>query len=317
MKKNHNTALIAAVAVFSIALLAGCRELPGKEAADNQLEQRLSGNFQQEAAQAVRQGIGTATVAVADAVQNTAEKIENQINAEGISREFSTSLPAGSASGLKLDNAVGEIIVTPASGDEINVHATVIVHDRSDNETTAGILDHAEVSIEHKGDSLKVSTHGPGSPKNNLWDWAQKEYGESNFSIHYAIELPDTVRKVEISNNVGTIQLRGLQGTFDIGSNVGSIILQDTFFTGKSAVVTNTGSIELGISGMESGSSLKAKSDIGKISAGLSGSVQCTVKADSELGHIAGIAAGERQDYNGGGPLVSLTTQIGAISVNQ
>jgi hypothetical protein len=66
---------------------------------------------------------------------------------------------------------------------------------------------------------------------------------------------------------------------------------------------------------MDSGSSLKAESDIGKISADLASSVQCTVEAESELGHIAG-AAGGKQDYNGGGPLVTLTTQIGAISVN-
>lgn len=316
MKKNHNTAIIAAVAVFSIALLAGCRELPGKEAADQQLEQQLSGNFQQEAAEAVKQSIGKATVTLGDAVQTTTDKIEQKINDEGISREFSTSLPAGSASEFKLDNVLGEISLVPASGDEIVVKATVVVHERSSNDAASEVLDHAEVSIEHKSGVLTVSAHGEDSPKKNLWDWSQKEYGHSDFSINYVVELPNTVNHVEINNNVGSTQLRGLQGTFDIVSNVGSIILQDTVFTGKSSIKSNTGSIELGISGMDSGSSLKAESDIGKISADLASSVQCTVVAESELGHIAG-AAGGKQDYNGGGPLVSLTTQIGAISVNQ
>ncbi|AIQ59251.1 hypothetical protein [Paenibacillus borealis] len=316
MKKNHNTAIIAAVAVFSIALLAGCRELPGKEAADQQLEQQLSGNFQQEAAEAVKQSIGKATVTIGDAVQTTTDFIEDKINTEGISREFTTSLPAGSASAFKLDNVVGEITLVPASGDEIVVTATVIVHERSVNDAATQILDHAEVSIEHKDDVLTVTTHGEDSPKKNLWDWSKKEYGHSDLSINYVVELPDTVGHVEINNNVGSTQLRGLQGTFDIASNVGSIILQDTVVTGKSSVKSNTGSIELGISGMDNGSSLKATSDIGKISADLASSVQCTVEANSELGHIAGAASGKQQDYNGGGPLVSLTTQIGAISVN-
>jgi hypothetical protein len=316
LKKNHNTALIAAVAVFSIALLAGCRELPGKEAADNQLEQRLSGNIGQEAAEALKQGIGKATVTIGDAVQTTTDRIEDKINDEGISREFSTSLPAGSASVLKLDNALGEISVVPAAGDEIVVKATVIVHNRPTSEAASGVLDHAEVSIEHKGDALTVSTHGEDSPKKNLWDWSQKEYGHSDFSINYVIELPATVGRVEINNNVGTIQLRGLQGTFDIGSNVGSVVLQDTVFSGKSTVQSNTGSIELGISGMDNGSSLKATSDIGKITVELADSVQCTVEAKSELGHIAGAESGKQQKYGGGGPLVSLTTQIGAISIN-
>ncbi|WNS44762.1 hypothetical protein [Paenibacillus sp. MMS20-IR301] len=316
MKKNQNTALLAAVAVFSIAILAGCRELPGKEAADNQLEQRLSGNFQQEAAQAVKSSIGNITTAVGEAVQETTEKLEDKINAEGISREFSTSLPAGSASVVKVENALGEIALSPSSGDEIVVTATVIVHDRNNKESTTAILDNAELSIEHAGNALIVSMHGTGNTEKDLWDWAKKEYGDSDFSINYAIGLPADVDRYELTNNVGAIQLRGLKGSFDVTSNVGSIIVQDAVFTGKSAVVSNTGSIELGISGMESGSSLKARSDIGRITADLDHSLQCTVKADSELGHIAGAEAGKPQDYNGGGPLVSLTTQIGAISVN-
>ncbi|WP_339218327.1 hypothetical protein [Paenibacillus sp. FSL H8-0332] len=316
MKKHHSTAIIAAMAVFSIAL-AGCRELPGKEAADNQLEQTISGSFKQGAAEAVKQSLSDASAAVGDVIQNTTGMIEEQMNSNGISREFSTSLPVDSASVLKLDNAVGEVVVVPASGDKIEVKATVIVHEQTGHKLVAGVLDHAEVSIEHKGDALTVTTHSADSPKKSLWDWAQKEYGDSNFSINYVIELPDTVSRFEVENNVGAVKLRGLKGTFDIVSNVGSIVLQDTTFTGKSSVESNTGSIELGVAGMNQGSSLKAKSDIGRISADLSASTECTVKARSELGHISGANNGKSKDYNGGGPLVSLTTQIGAISVNQ
>ncbi|NQX46147.1 hypothetical protein HQN87_12480 [Paenibacillus tritici] len=316
MKKQHSTAIIAAMAVFSIALLAGCRELPGKEAADNQLEQSISGTFKQDAAEAVKQGLSNATVAVGDVVQHTTDMVQDTINENGISREFSTSLPADSASLLKLDNALGEVVVMPASGDEIAVKATVIVHEQPGHKLVSGVLDHAEVSIEHKGDALIVSTHSTDNTKKSLWDWAQKKYGDSNFSINYVIELPDTVGKFEIDNNVGTVQIRGLEGTFDINSNVGSIILQDSVITGKSSVESNTGSIELAISGMDKGSSLKAKSNIGTITADLADLMKCTVKARSELGDISGVVSGEENDFNGGGPLVSLSTEIGAISVN-
>ncbi|WP_405114189.1 hypothetical protein MHH28_09290 [Paenibacillus sp. FSL K6-1217] len=314
MKKHHSTAIIAAMAVFSIAL-AGCRELPGKEAADSLLEKTSS--FTQDAAEAVKQNLSDASASVGDAIKDTAGMLEEQMNTTGISREFSTSLPIASASVLKLDNAVGEVTVAPASGDEITVQATVIVHEQTGHKLVSGVLDHAEVSIEHTGDSLIVSTHGEGNSKRDLWEWAQHEYGDSNFSINYVIGIPDTVDRFKIDNNVGTVQLRGLEGTFEINSNVGSIILQDAVFTGKSSVESNTGSIELGVSGMNQGSSLKAKSDIGRISADLSASTECTVKARSELGHISGADNGKSKDYNGGGPLMSLTTQIGAISVNQ
>lgn len=316
MKKHHSTAIIAAMAVFSIAL-AGCRELPGKEAADNELEQTISSSFKQEAAESVKQSLSDASAALGHVIQNTTGMIEEQMNSNGISREFSTSLPIDSASVLKLDNAVGEVTVVPASGDDITVQATVIVHEQTGHKLVSGVLDHAEVSIEHKGDALIVSAHGEGNSKRNLWEWAQHEYGDSNFSINYVIGIPDTVDRFKIDNNVGTVQLHGLEGTFEINSNVGSIILKDAVFTGKSSVESNTGSIELGVSAMNQGSSLKAKSDIGRISADLSASTECTVKARSELGHISGADNGKSKDYNGGGPLVSLTTQIGAISVNQ
>lgn len=217
---------------------------------------------------------------------------------------------------LKLENAVGEVSVTQASGDEIEVKATIIVYEQKDHDTVAGVLDHAQLSIEHKGDALIVSTHSPDNRKKNIWEWAQQEYGDSNFSINYEIGLPDTVNIFEVDNNVGKVQLSGLEGTFEVSSNVGSIVLQDTVFTGKSSVESDTGSIELGISGMDSGSSLKAKSGIGRISAELADSLPCTVKASSELGHISGTGDGKTRDFNGGGPLITLNTQIGAISVN-
>lgn len=126
---------------------------------------------------------------------------------------------------------------------------------------------------------------------------AQK-YGYSDFSINYLIELPASVDRFEINNDVGSIELNQLQGTFDISSDVGAITLRDVEVTGKSKVETDTGSIELSINEMKNSSSLKAKSDIGKISASLDSSLKCTVEASSELGHISGTGSG-KLDLNG------------------
>ncbi|MNC33964.1 hypothetical protein D3C75_823760 [compost metagenome] len=108
--------------------------------------------------------------------------------------------------------------------------------------------------------------------------------------------------------------MQELQGTFDISSNVGSILIDNAQFSGKSTVKSNTGSIELDIRAMKAGSSLKAHSDIGKVIADLDSSLKCTVSAKSELGQITGTGAG-KTDIKGGGPLLSLSTQIGSITV--
>jgi hypothetical protein len=196
----------------------------------------------------------------------------------------------------------------------VNVTATVIAHNRFKQKFAAEILDEAEVSVKIRGDELKVSTHAKENPKKSLWTWAQKEYGTSDFSINYVIELPSSIDRYEIKNNVGKIELRGLEGDFSIVSDVGSITLTDVEITGKSSVKSDTGSIKLDIREMDSGSSLKASSNIGAVSASLAPDLKCTVEAKSDLGTISGTGKG-KQDFNGGGPLLSLSTDIGSISV--
>ncbi|OKP99335.1 hypothetical protein [Paenibacillus sp. P46E] len=293
MKRNHKPAIIAAVAVLSIALLSGCRELPGKEAADQQLEQRLNGNFQQETVEAVKQGLGEATIGVEQAVQNGAAKMAEEIKAGSLSKGLNITKKAGSASALILENSVGEVKITSGNSDFITVKATVVTHPGLNQEAEREILESAEVTVQTDGNELKVLTHAMNEPKKDLWTWAQKKYGSSDFSINYEIEVPSTMNEYRISNNVGAIRLNGLNGTFHIDSNVGAIVLEAVQFSGKSTVKSNTGSIELDIRSMETESSLKASSDIGQITGSES----------------------KKKEINGGGPIISLSTQIGSITV--
>ncbi|MHA6529285.1 hypothetical protein [Paenibacillus sp. BAC0078] len=314
MKRNHNTAIIAAIAVVSIALLAGCRELPGKEAADAQLEQRLSGKSHEEIVETAKQELGQITANVEQAVQNTAVKVSQEINSKSISKELTTSLKSGSASVLSLDNAIGEVQVTSTKDDSLTVKATVATHNVSNHETSLKILDNAEVSIEASGDKLIVSTHAKDNPQKDLWTWAQKKFGSSDISIDYEIGVPANITEYQINNNIGAIGLQDLKGTFHIVSNVGSIHLENAQVSGKSAIKSDTGSIRVDINGMEPGSSLNVKSEIGKITASLASNLKCTVEASSELGQITGTSKGKKE-FNGGGPLLSLSTQIGSIAV--
>ncbi|WP_042203587.1 DUF4097 family beta strand repeat-containing protein [Paenibacillus camerounensis] len=327
MRKKHNTAIVAAVTVFSLVLLTGCRELPGKEAADQQLEESLSSNSSTGfieslsmdlggAAEDIGKGIADAADIVQEAVQDTAAELAEQIDENTLQQELTTSLPAGNSTKVHLDNAVGRVELFSAQGDSINVSATIVAHNPVTRTTDLKIIDNAEVSIENEAGRLTVSTHSKDNPDKDLWTWAQKEYGHSEFSINYVIEIPATITTYDITSNVGSIELNGLEGSFDVTSDVGTITLKNAVITGKSKVQTDTGSIVLSLEGMETGSSLKASSDIGAIKASLAAGLKCTVKASSELGSVSGAAEG-KQDYNGGGPLLSLSTEIGAISVVQ
>lgn len=65
---------------------------------------------------------------------------------------------------------------------------------------------------------------------------------------------------------------------------------------------------------MDSSSSLLAKTEVGSVSAVLDDNLKCSLEAKSELGQIKGVPGG-KADINGGGPLVSLSSEIGAITV--
>lgn len=316
MRNNNKHIKIAAVAVLSLVLLAGCKELPGKQAAKNDTEQNAPEGIQQNFGEVIKQEIGKAAAGVEQAVEETAAKVAEEVKENGISKDFSTTQKVGSASVLSIENSVGEVEVTAVAGDNINVTATILAHNSSAHESDLKeIFDNAEISINVSSDKLKVSTHSKTNPKKDLWTWAQNKYGYSDFSISYVIGVPESIEMYQITNNVGQIYLHDLQGTYRIVSNVGAIRIEGAHITGKSTVESNTGSIRLDIAEMESDSSLKAKTDVGSISAVLDDDVKCSLEAKSELGQITGVAGG-KTDVNGGGPMLSLSSQIGSITVN-
>jgi hypothetical protein len=315
MKKSNKNSLMAAVAVFSIVLLAGCTELPGRQSTSNEVEHNDSEDVHQNIGEVVKQEIGKVAASVQQAVEDTAAKVVDEVKSDGISKTLSASQEIGSASVLSMNNAVGEIEVSSIPGDHINVKATILAHNSSAHESDRQkIMNDAEISIVFSGDTLKLSTHSKSSPKKDLWTWAQDKYGYSDFSISYSIEIPAHIDKYQITNNVGQVRLRNLDGNYRIVSNVGAIHIEGANFTGKSTLESNTGSIRMDIAGMKSDSSLKAKTNVGSLSAVLADGMKCSLKAESELGQIKGVEGG-KTDINGGGPLISLNSDIGAITV--
>ncbi|WP_375103302.1 hypothetical protein ACDZ28_27435 [Paenibacillus sp. RS8] len=315
MRKRNSNSVLAAVAVLSIVLLAGCTELPGRQSAKNEVEKSISEDAHQNFGEVVKQELGKAAATVQQAVEETATTVVDEIKADSISKELSVSQAIGTASVLSMDNAVGEIEVAAVTGDLIHVSATISSHNSSFHTSDRQkIMDDAEVSVKVSGDTLKVSTHSKSNPKKDLWTWAQDKYGYSDFSISYNIELPASMNKYIITNNVGQIRLRNLEGNYQIVSNVGAINIEGAKFTGKSTVKSDTGSIRMDIAGMKGDSSLQAKTEVGSLSAVLADGMKCSLEAKSDLGQIKGVEGG-KTDINGGGPLVSLSSDIGAITV--
>jgi hypothetical protein len=287
---------IMIVAIVSLVILAGCT---------NRSEEVIT------------TGIGETVEAIGNSVQDIGSDWSAEMKNDGIHKELSLSQEVGSASVLLLDNEVGNIGVTSNSTNEISVNATISFPDKPSREAKyLEILNNAEVSFVAQGDELEIITHPKGNDKLSMWKWAEDEYGFSDFSIDYAVELPDSINQYEIVSNVGEIKLVNLKGSYDVKSDVGTITIEGAQIQGKSTIRSEVGSIELGMDQMESDSNLNVETEVGSIRVILDETVQCSLKVNSDLGRVVGAPKG-KSELNGGGSILSLTSAVGSITVEK
>lgn len=263
----------------------------------------------------VEQAIGKTKDTFGETVKD-ASTWKEKIDHKGISKELNAAVSAGSAKSIYLDNAVGRIEVKKAAGDQIKVKATIWSIDRpSLKGKMEKVFEQSVVQTIVNGDQVTISTSPKDDAQMDLWEWAKKLWGFNEFSIDYQIELPANITEFHISNDVGDIKLTDLKGAYQVASDVGTVKISGAQISGKSSIKTATGSLELGITDMSDESSIEAIADVGSIRTTLPETLACTLDTKSELGEITGAKKG-KSDVNGGGPLVSLSTTIGSITID-
>lgn len=283
---------IGAAVILSAVLLAGCNEVD-------------------DAVQKVRQDAHEVATAAGSSVVGTVNGIGDRIKSKGEHIELAAEREIGSETVLQVDHKVGNITVVAGTGNKASVKTTIwFLNEKS----YRNIVDEAETTLVAKNGKLQIVTNPKGNPNDNLWDWAQSKYGYSEFMIDYEVQVPASLTDFEIENDVGQITMNNLSGMYQVDNSVGEIVVNGAQIKGKSSIKSEAGSVQLSISGIEKDSSLKVKTDVGSIHATLADDLACTLKLDSELGIISGASKGS-SDIHGGGPLITLSSSIGAISV--
>ncbi|MEC0370910.1 DUF4097 family beta strand repeat-containing protein [Paenibacillus chibensis] len=282
----------AAAAMLSVMLLAGCDTV-------------------NDAAQKVRQDAHEVAQAAGDSVAGKVNGITDRIKSGGQHIEWTAEREVGSESALRIDHKVGSISIVPGAGQTASVKTTIwFLNEKS----YRSIVENAETSLVAKNGKLEIVTNPKGDPGRDLWEWAESKYGYSEFLIDYEIQIPAAIKSFDIANDVGGITMNHLNGTYRVNNNVGTIAVEDAQLAGKSSIKSEAGSVQIGISAMEKDSSLIAKTNVGSIHAKLADTLACTLKLDSDLGIISGGSRG-KTDINGGGPQITLSSSVGAISV--
>ncbi|WP_254778001.1 DUF4097 family beta strand repeat-containing protein [Paenibacillus sp. cl141a] len=243
--------------------------------------------------------------------------ISDQVKREGKEFEWTTAQEAGIAEGLVIDHAVGNIELIAVPGSEVNVKTTVWFNEsffKNDNIRTQ-VTEQAATSLTLQDGMLELRTHPRDDSGINLWDWSQKQFGDSGFMIDYVIEIPEALQNIRIKNDVGKVRVNELKGAFELQLGAGEIQLNQTEITGSSRIVSEAGSIKLDIGQIDPDGSLTANTSAGSITAAFAPSMKYTLDTETELGQITGASRGQ-SDVNGGGAKISLTTSVGSIKVN-
>ncbi|OZB98882.1 hypothetical protein [Paenibacillus sp. XY044] len=286
--------LIGTTAVFAVIMLAGCGTVD-------------------DAAQKFKQEAHETVVAAGKTVKDSVRGIEESIKSKGDSVQRTAEREVEKDSMLQIHHEAGNITLVAGPGNKITVETTIWF---LNDQTHRNIAEQAETSIVERNGTMEIVTHAKDEPGRDLWDWAESRFGKSELLIEYVVNVPDKVTGYEIVNEVGSITMNNLNGSYQVENHVGGITVEGAYVVGKSKIKSEAGSVRVGILEMERGSSLQVGTDVGGVQAVLANSLSCTLKVQSELGTISGVSKGST-DINGGGPIISISTSVGAISVEE
>ncbi|MCJ8010202.1 hypothetical protein MUG84_00415 [Paenibacillus sp. KQZ6P-2] len=252
-----------------------------------------------------------------DESPSSASKWYDQMLSNSVKEDLSVTVEQNITEAVKIGNTVGNIEVSASPDDKLSLKASLqTLNNDSHKSIMEEIVKEASVSVRVDGDLMVVLAHPQEDPEMDLWTWAKRKYGDSKFSINYEVQLPAKVTRFDVSTNVGEIGLSGLDGEYKVFNSVGVIHIDEANIQGKSSLQSELGSLRLQLDGIASGSVLKATTDVGTITAKLPSDSPYSLNIATELGRVSGANKG-KSDMNGGGPLITLTSSVGSITVEQ
>lgn len=144
----------------------------------------------------------------------------------------------GTLASLAVNVNVGDVIIEASDDNEVRILALKHAWGR-DLEQAEDYLNDFEVRIrETATGKIEIETEIPSR---------LRRIGRTP-SVDLEITVPRDA-ELDIIVNVGEVEVTGVEGTFDIRSNVGDVYLQDVRFEGDSQIKSDVGNIELHLPG--------------------------------------------------------------------
>ncbi len=235
-----------------------------------------------------------------------------------------SSMDGSGINEMEVNSGVGTIKITKSSGKDVKINYKKEV--RGNSEDVQEVADKISVDSEISGDKLVVKVNTNDDNPNDFWNWLSTKYKNINVSVHLDIEVPDNIEAFTVNDGVGDILISDINGSFNVKSGVGKITIKKANMSGKSDITSGTGDIDLDCD-ISNAKSLSAQSGVGSINIRLPKDSKISLDAAAGVGNIKGnliepnkesfVGDNLKQDVNGGGVKMEVTTGTGSITINK
>ena len=249
---------------------------------------------------------------VSDLVTDT---LINTVGKEKAEKKESHTVESADLNTINLNSSVGEISILSHQSNDVIINISITAKAGSKKKAKE-IIENYNYTIKTEGKSILVDTSFD-DPLSSI-----------NLITDFLIYLPSTINNIEVSTNVGDVNLSGVSGNIQLNNNVGeitidksegsynikvdvgAIVLKDCTAIGNSEFKSNTGEIDMSFSNISKAVSIIAETGVGDI--------QLSINDDSGYhATIKEFMKDERiETKNDQGTNINLTTGVGEIDFN-
>lgn len=213
----------------------------------------------------------------------------------------------GTQDELVLKNRIGKIKIVQSESDKIAVN-TIKKAKSDDNDKEKEIIDNIGIRVDKDGNKIIIKEYLKSDAQKNLWEWIQKEYGSVNVSIEYNVEIPNKFRLINISSDIGDIEVQNLKGEFAVSNNIGDITLNDVDINGNSNILSNLGSVSVNAQKIDGAKEINITSRVGD--------VDLNVPENSKYNLIEPSISQHANNQKERIPNIKLKANVGSIKLN-
>jgi len=254
--------------------------------------------------------------AVKEASDKITEAIINNVGKEEAESQKSFTISAADVSTLNIKSSVGSINVTSHESENAVVNINIVANS-STKEKSEKLIENFTYTAEKNTNSIDIDT-----------SQSMENISEGKIKANLDIYVPSNIENVVISSNVSDINIKKVNGKFEVACNVsniniensegiynlktdvGKIVLKESTAAGKSEFIVNTGDINLSLKDITNAESLYAITIVGSIKILLpeNSSYKAVINEFSKDEKVE--ASGEEKTK------INLKTNVGSIDLN-